>query len=266
MKNTPFRAGSLLMILALVSGFILTSCKGKDEQPDLPPASSMKMDFSSFGGSSGKTADSTGNWGYSAVNVGVWNVVLYLNLVVPTGAFAESFNHDPKWDRKDEHWIWAYDFNWLAHYNAQLHGWIEGDHVNWEMHISQTGGFQDVIWFSGTSALDNSNGSWVLNKDGNDPKSYISMNWTKVSDTEMDITFTNILSGDPGQGDYIHAGHTTADPRWDRFYTIYHTSDSHTTEIEWHHLNQNGRVKDSVWFGDSNWHCWDELHVDAVCL
>jgi hypothetical protein len=281
MKNTILKSSSYVMAVALVLGMALSSCKPKEDAPALPPQGSMAPNFSSFGGSDGnrmarpadlkgglKVTDSTATWGHAALNVLIWDVILYVNLAVPTGAFAESFNHDAKWDRKDEHWVWNYGFNWLVHYEAELHGWYDGDYVNWEMHISQTGGFQDVIWFSGRSHINGLEGSWVLNKDGNNPVTYIGINWSRatLSSDEFAIRFTNMLAGDAGNGNYIQAGiEEDAVAGTDRFYNIYDVNTGKTTEIKWHHLNQNGRVKNETHFGDTNWHCWDEFHVDAIC-
>lgn len=266
MKNTIQKTFALLALVGLLLGTSLTGCKPKEDAPTLPPQESMLADFSDFKDGQ-RTLDSTATWGHAAFNVVVWDVILYLNLAVPTGAFAESFKHEAEWDRKSEHWIWSYSFNWVAHYDAELHGWYDGDVIQWEMHVSQRSGFQDVIWFSGTSRIDRTGGSWTLNKDGNNPVTYIGINWNKptASSEAIDITFTNILAGDPGNGNYIHAGVIEGDPEYDRFYTIANTSGGNTVEIKWHHLNQNGRVKNPAHFGDSDWHCWDEFHVDTTC-
>jgi hypothetical protein len=267
MKNTIQKSASVFALVVLMLSMALTGCKRKEDAPALPPQESMLMDFSDFKDGQ-RTLDSTDTWGYAALNVVVWDVILYLNLAVPTAAFAESFNHEPKWDRKDEHWVWSYGFNWVTHYEAELHGWYEGDFINWEMHISQTGGFRDVIWFSGRSRIDRTSGTWTLNKDGNNPVTYIGIAWERPTSTSdaFSIRFTNILAGDAGNGDYILAGvETDAQAATDRFYNIYDASASNMIEIKWHHLNQNGRVKDPAHFGDTNWHCWDEFHVDAVC-
>jgi hypothetical protein len=97
---------------------------------------------------------------------------------------------------------------------------------------------------------------------------YIGINWSRPSTTSdaFTIRFTNMLAGDAGNGNYIQAGvETDAVAGTDRFYNIYDVNTGKTTEIKWHHLNQNGRVKNETHFGDTNWHCWDEFHVDAVC-
>lgn len=266
MKNTIAKHTSILALVVLMLGSALTGCKPKEDAPNLPPQQSMLVDFSDFKDGQ-RTLDSTDTWGHAAVNVLVWDVILYLNLAVPTYAFGESFNHDPKWNGKLERWIWKYDFNWLGKYEAALHGWFEGDVIQWEMHVTKKDGFEDVIWFSGTSRVDRTAGTWVLNKDGDNPVSYIGIAWERPSATseEFEIAFTNILAGDAGNGDYIQAGVLTSEPNMDRFYNIHDVSSANTVEIQWHHLNQNGRVKDPAHFGDSNWHCWDEFHADMVC-
>ncbi len=265
MKSLTQKFAAAFMLVAMLSTTMFTGCAKKGEEPTLPPQASMIADFSDFDDAQ-RTTDSTDTWTHAGVNVLVWNVVLYVNLAVPTAAFGEAFNHDAKYNRKTEHWIRSYDFNWAGKYTADLHGWIAEGEVNWEMHVSKDGGFQDVIWFSGESQIDRSNGNWTLNKDGNNPVNYIGINWTKGgNDTDVDIRFTNILASDANNGDYIDAGELKNDPDYDRFYNIYRAASSNMIEIKWHHLNQNGRVKDPAHFGDSNWHCWNEFHADMVC-
>ena len=266
MKNTVQNAKKVLGLALLLTVLMLTGCKPKEDAPTLPPQGSMMPKFSDFYNAH-RTTDSTATWTHASVNVLVWDVILFVNLAVPTSAFAESCKHDPKYNRKSEHWIWSYDFNWYGKYSAALHGWYEGTNVQWEMYISKEGDFQNVLWFSGTSKTDGTGGTWTLNKDGNAPITYIGMNWSRSTATSEDIAFqfTNLLVGDAGNGDYIRSGVLTNDPLRDLFYNIYDQSANNLIEIQWHHLNQNGRVKDPAHFGDTNWHCWDEMHADIVC-
>lgn len=265
MKSLTQKIAASVLTLAMLSGLLLSGCSKKGEEPSLPPKSSMMADFSDFDGAQ-RTSDTTETWTHAAVNVLVWNAILYVNLAVPTAAFNESFKHSAKYNRKSEHWIRSYDFNWAGKYSAALHGWFEGSQINWEMHISKENDFQDVIWFSGTTQLDGNAGTWTLNKDGNNSVNYIGINWSRATaSADVSIRFTNILASDPNNGDYIDAGQIQNDPDYDRFYNINRAASGNMIEIKWHHLNQNGRVKDPVHFGDALWHCWDEFHMDTTC-
>ena len=90
---------TLLLVMLLAS--VLISCKKDNKgnkEPLMPPPESMFMDFSNFQALANKslTADDTtlyNNWTASAVTVGIWSSIVYLNSAIPVAAFREAFNH-----------------------------------------------------------------------------------------------------------------------------------------------------------------------------
>lgn len=112
----------LIYILTLIV-LLLTACTNdnpinpQEQAPVVPPQSTFIMDFNDFPDTSslaifpkfqfGDTV-SFANWGWSAVNIFVWNSVLTLTLAVPIAAFAESFNHEPVL-QPDDSWLWSYN-------------------------------------------------------------------------------------------------------------------------------------------------------------
>lgn len=264
---------STFFLLSLV--FLLAAGCGKKADgpaPELPPEGSFIMDFNDFDDgkmSSARVngADSTvGNFGYAGINVLVWNVVIAVNAVVPVNAFRESFNHEPEWDRNLQRYVWEYTVDVLGRrYTAQLQGWIEGSDSRWEMYLSQAGGFQNFLWYTGRSAIARNNANWTINKDPQAPTTYIGIEYTANSFTDAQIRYTNIIPGHEDNGSYIQ--HQIVDsPEFDRTYHIFSAKNDNLTEIEWSHHGLNGRVKDELHFTDTDWHCWDAAYLDATCL
>lgn len=204
------------------------------------------------------------NYNFAATNVLVWNVVLWVSTAVPTYAFIEAFNHEARWNRREEKWRWKYDY-FIAgvRHTAELYGWYEGQVVNWEMYVSKDGDWQDVLWYTGKVNAGGESGEWLLNTDPNNPTPFIQIDWTKNADGTADIRYTNVIPGAPGNGGYIQFGSQTG--QFDRFYNIYDANDQTTTYIQWHSTNQEGEVTDIPHFGDPDPHCWDSALENVVC-
>ncbi|HBF87866.1 MAG TPA: hypothetical protein DDX39_04410 [Bacteroidales bacterium] len=263
------------IVLLALSVIIPTGCKDKDQlPPDLPPDGSFVMDFSDFA-SSNKSAlnitDSTdttyGNFAYSVINVGVWNAIITVGLAVPVAAFVESFNHEPELN-DDDWWVWSYSFDvWAATYTAELHGKVENNKVNWEMYISKTGfgAFTDFLWFKGESDVDNTSGEWTLYNKPTDASELLEITWEAASDgSAANIKYMNIVPDGPENGGYIQYGKTT-DVNYDAFYDIYNKGLENYTKITWNRNTKAGKVQDSNFFADEDWHCWDTAFIDVEC-
>ena len=81
---------SIVLILALSSGFFSGCKKDKGDPPVLPPAESMTIDFSNFASAKKSleilpiekgTANS--NWEYAATVAGFWKLIVNTTLAVP---------------------------------------------------------------------------------------------------------------------------------------------------------------------------------------
>lgn len=204
------------------------------------------------------TAQSIFNFGYAAINVGVWNTVLAINLAVPTAAFLESFRHLPSL-RSDDIWVWSYSVTvaGIIH-TVELHAQINEEEVFWEMYVTKPGNYLDFNWFSGVSAVDGSGGTWTLRKDPDDPKPYLAIEWSRDKETNTgSALYSNVLSGSDDNGSYIFYGITTDQP-YNAFYDIYSTRIDHFVEIEWNRSDKSGRVRNPYFFLDEDWHYWDD--------
>lgn len=274
------RIATACLLLAAVA-MNTTGCMGpagpaNDQPPDIPPASTMVMDFSEFNGSGNakvipdgrdpQTAQviNNGNWGWSAIHVGVWSVIITVGLAVPVGSFAESFNHVPE-QLDDGTWVWSYDtvVSGIT-YSAELHGLaVDGD-IHWDMYVTKAGDYENFHWFSGVSNLAGTAGTWTLNNSPNDPQPLLQIDWTRDLTTNTgDIRYTNVVPNDPENGGYIYYGSSTGN--FDTFYEIYNKGQDNTMNIEWNRDPGDGRVKDASHFGDDLWHCWAVDQTDTNC-
>jgi len=243
------------------------------QPPDIPPASTFVIDFSDFteGGAPKEVPNRTdpttmqvvshANWGFAALNVGVWNVIITVGLAVPVATFLESFNHVPE-QQPDGTWVWSYNVNvgGVIH-TAELHALaVDGD-IEWNMFVSKEGFYTDFSWFSGVSNLVATQGTWTLNKSPDDPTPFVGIEWHRNPvDETGDIKYTNIVPEDPENGGYIF--HGIVDEVFDAFYEIYNKGQDNLTNIEWSRTTKDGRVKDLAHFGDEDWHCWNTALED----
>jgi len=255
----------LFVILILVISFL--SCKKETDLPfELPPIGSMDFKADEF--PEGKTGEVQGgpNFNFAALNVAFWNLAITTNLIVPAVAFRESFNHSPT--LANGIWAWTYAFYAdSAWHTARLTAEENNNEISWTMYISRAGAFQDLLWFSGVSATDNSTGQWILNADPTNPHPALQLDWQKngANGNEVNyIIFLNIIPGDENNGGYIEAARNVAEDL-DSHYNIWIPAQNNEVNIEWSKEALNGRVKCANHFQDQNWHCWDSALQDISC-
>ena len=268
--------------LILVTVFlILFSCSkdssGPEEKPPaIPPASSFLMDFEFF-----TSQDTTGgvnsdgipgnyllsyqNWGHAAFNVLFWNTFITIGLAVPVGAFLESFRHEPV-QQPNGKWLWSYSFKvFNITHTAKLYGSISNDGTEWEMYISKAGAYTDFLWYEGNADLPGTHGTWTVYNKPDDPTPLLLIEWNRdVNAGTADIKYTNIVPNGPENGGYIFYGITDS-TTFDAFYDIYNKGLDNHTLIEWSRETKAGRVQDEHHFGDTDWHCWNEMLEDTDC-
>lgn len=257
----------ILLATVIAVSVLNTSCKKDPEDaPTIPPQDTFEMDFSDFNSSGKSTVDTTkyDHWGRAAIQVGVWNVILTVNLAIPVMAYAESFNHVPSYVSKKEGWLWQYTVsNWTGSYTCKLYGLEDGTTVKWKMLISKSGSYTDVEWYTGVSQKDGSGGTWSLNKDPFNVTPYLGIDWSKAGATK-NITYTNIEAGDAGNGSYISYTVDTTQAL-DANYIIYGKKDDYKVDIKWNRTTKEGNAIELGYYGDSNPRCWDSNVKNIVC-
>jgi hypothetical protein len=261
------RAGLLMGVAA--AAVLPAACNGRNSQstpPEIPPASTMAIDFSNFmDGRQNQQVLPFANWSWAAGNVGIWNVILTATLAVPVAAFAESFNHEPQL-MDDGTWVWSYEVmvGGLAH-SARLQAVIVRNQVEWEMFVSQEGSYQEFLWFTGVSNMSRTAGTWTLNKEPADPQDFVLIEWQRdEDDMPAEIKYTNITPQSEDHGSFINYG-LVESGTFDAFYDLYGSAENRRIDIEWNRTTKVGRVTDSQHFGDGDWRCWNEELVDTTC-
>lgn len=263
----------ILSIVLLFTAIVLAGCQQSDSEdqtsaPEIPPKFSMTIteEFPSQNSAQALqdptadaiTAQTINNFIYAAGNVGVWNTILVVNLVVPVTAFYESFHHFPSL-RSDGTWVWSYavDIGNIIH-TVELHAKAIDNDIHWDMYVTKPGHYLDFKWFSGVSAKDHSGGYWTLRKNPEEPMDYLEIEWTKdVRTNTGSARYTNVEIEGSENGSYVFYGVTT-EQSYDAFYDIYLTSRDELVEIEWNRTSKAGRVQNPAYFQDQNWHYWNE--------
>ena len=270
-------AGFLVLISLLLSQIACTEEETPVNQgnvPTLPPQSSMVIDFNEFPDTSTITpllkfepSDTIlrGNWGWAAIQVGVWSTLLKITLAVPVAAFAESFNHQPV-QQPDGSWLWTYTLTISGiDHTAKLYGQSDPNGISWRMLLTKSGFYTDFEWFTGFSNVPATEGNWTLNHNPNNPNPLIFIEWTRnVDENTAEVKYTNIVPNAPENGSYIYYGKTN-DLTYNRFFDIFGKAENRLINVEWNYEQYFGRVKDPLHFGNENWYCWDENLLDIQC-
>jgi hypothetical protein len=269
---------SLIIILAIIlSAGVFNACKkNKGEPPVLPSSESMAIDFSNFG--TGKKSASeisypkgteTSSWEFAAGVAFVWNTIIYTTLAVPVKAFQLAANTNPTYI-DSQTWQWNYNATVLnVSYKARLTGQIGTSNVQWKMYITRegTGGFNEFLWFQGTSDFDGTQGQWILNLSPQNNVQVVQIDWSKPGETTGTIKFTYIKSGDPFKDSYIEYGLTSN--TLNAYYNIHYYNSTYQqfydVNVEWSTTQHNGRVKCPAFFGNSDWYCWDGNYINVTC-
>ncbi|MFZ5940424.1 MAG: hypothetical protein ACOYXB_07600 [Bacteroidota bacterium] len=267
MKKILFNSTALLIVLVLISGTVLRSC-GEKEAPELPPVSSMLMDFSDFEeGNQGAQKSTEGtytNWLHAAGNVFAWNLITTVTMSIPVTAYATALNVEPVYIG-DNVWNWTYDFTvGSTTYSAKLVGTrISNAEFTMEMYISAAGllGFDEVLWFEGTIRYDHTHALWTLYENPYDPSPLLTAEYNMDFEADAyDIKYTNIRPENAENGSSIWYSYDPADTVYNSSYVI--TGSTNTINIEWDRVDKNGRVSDPAFYEDDLWHYWDVLLQD----
>jgi hypothetical protein len=269
-----------LLLLAFVLCGLLASCKkNKGKPPELPPAESLKIDFTNF--ESGKKSDDIlllkgiedNCWEFSAMVAGYFRSLIIKILAVPVASYELALNQKAIL-LEENLWQWSYDVKILNYtYKARLTGLIKPTDVLWEMYIALdgTGGFPEFLWFDGTSKIDGTGGQWNLKHSVKFKEPFLRIDWTRSGETMGTVKYTYVRSlndirvEDPFKTSFIEYGKRTGP--YDAYYTIHYYNNSVFSDVfvEWNITGHNGRVKCSDFFPDSDWHCWDINHANVKC-
>ena len=178
MKSKQLWQNRLMAVFLSAMLIVISACssdsddtQNSESAPPIPPTSTMVMSFDEFpeNTTTVNTANDISvqpltvqNFTHAATHVVVWNTLITVGLAVPVAAFVESFNHFAT-VRSDGTWVWAYSVNVLGSLHlVELHAKKVDQDITWELYVTRPGFYQDFNWISGVSAVDGSEGYWIL--------------------------------------------------------------------------------------------------------
>jgi hypothetical protein len=267
----------LLMVFAFT---LMTGCKEKPgDPPILPPLESIIIDFSNFENSV-KSDDiqlpkgvENSNWELAAMVAGYWRAVIFITLAVPVYAFDHAIDQKPVY-LDDKTWQWDYSVtHFTITYRAKLTGQIRADDVQWKMYITRegTGGYEEFLWFEGTSDLDGKGGQWTLNHSATYREPLLTIDWEGDGSEVTMVRYTYVRTlndareNDPFKNSSIEYGKQAG--IYDSYYTInyYNGAAFADMDVQWNSTTLIGKVRCPAILIDNEWHCWDQSYVNVTC-
>ena len=269
MKKIAREVLSGLLVLGLIlmglAGCVDNTVESNgDDPPELPPDSSMTMDFSAFGG--GKMAPATTapgkNFQAAAGRVLILDVMVILTLAPPVALFKSAQTAVPV-EQPDGSWDWNYEVQFLGQtYEADLIGELEGFKTVWSMNVTNLNRpipLNYFEWYYGEAALNNMSGEWHFF----DPATPDEQNEVAVIEWEIEnngdgqIKYTNTNERGVNVGDtlsYSVSGTTAT-------IVFYNASENMVADIEWDLIDRHGSIKVPDYNG-GNRAFWDENQQD----
>ena len=272
---------SKILVIVVLAIFAFQSCE-KDpltqpaatNAPSLPPIESFylsldswaEIDTTGFNEDLGKSNGPTyTNVWYAATNMVVWNGFIIAASAIPVATFAEAFNHEAVYNPTDDTFEWNYTHReGLRNFRAKLVGEIlSNEEVSWKMFISLVGQYEDALFYEGITSRDNIDANWTLYGDPVDPKPTLFIEYSKNDNGESQIKYTNILEATPEFGHFIESRNTNGTD-YNRFFDVYRGKDDFL-QIKLIEPGKGGAVKNVKFFGDDEYHCWDDSYQDTEC-
>jgi hypothetical protein len=269
MKTLRVRTLGHLLLAAAIVALTVTGCGGVSEAPIIPPVETFVIPFEDFAETDGlislAESGNQSSWNFAAFTVVYWGAILITKLAVPVLAFRASFQHTPV-QQDDGSWLWTYSVNTgNATYTAELHAQFITEGVHWSMNISKAGEYEDFLWYYGECDLPATEGFWILKESPAVPTDLLRIDWSRnISEDTYAVKYTNIVPGGDMNGSYVDT-HYTAGVPYDHAWDLYNNPENNHTNIEWSSTTGEGRVKNSNYFGDNDWHCWDSDHTNVTC-
>ncbi|WP_339608710.1 hypothetical protein [uncultured Roseivirga sp.] len=273
MKNLK----TLSLCLTMAISVLFVGCsKDSDTNPGaptLPPQSSIAPDMGSFSsnqenGAANLEGQDQSNFGFAALNVIFWQSLLTVDLAIPVAAYKEAFNHSFEYLNDEDRWKSEYSATvGDRNITATLYAEKVGASASWKMYLSSEGEFENFLWFSGTSRLDNTSGEWTLFKSPDEPRQLLSIDWENENDTEFKLTYNLVDTESDKEGSYIEYGSTDEDA-YTHFYDVSIVSkadEDYDVSILFNNNTKVGRVKSEAHFNSSDWFCWNESFQNQTC-
>lgn len=271
MLNQLFAAALIAVHVFMVACEKNPADPGDQQQPVLPPQSSITVDLSAFTQTLPKGQAEAGSPGLNFITarltVATINLAVATILSVPTLTFAAAISQQPvlKEDGKF-HWVFTVN-DGPKSFKADLAGWIDvpATEAVFEMRISTTGvapALNNFLWYEGRAKLDNKTGYWEIYDALRPatPTKVLRIDWQVADATHATLTLTAIEQGVPTFGDkvvYNTAGNA-------RSVAYNDASESTSVLIQWDAATKAGSIT-APNYNNGDKACWDAQLEDAVC-
>src|SRR5699024_7320183 len=261
----------LSVIGGLLSLLLFVSCSDNpssfsDSPPELPPAKSMQMDFSSFDSPQRKARTLSGgyyNFSKASGMTFMLNRIAGDNLDKSFTLYEAADQAEPEFN-DDGNWVWSYSRsadgkNYAIKLKASR---MSGQDVNWNLYVSNPEeGLSNHLLFSGKANTEGTKGSWDLynmdDTESKDPGSQVV--WELANNDQADLRL-NVLSNDSSEGDYIEYSYDGQIKN-----VVYFDSrKSITTEMQINTETQQGYILADD-YNDGKKACWDKDLQDTPC-
>ncbi len=272
MKNIMKRTRIILTLIMMAMLLFVSSCDKEklENRPDLPPIESILMDFSDFADQPGVAkgvVTTYDNFVHGFNTLAFWQTAATVTLAVPAAAYYNvlTMSTSPEY-LGDNRWRWTKEFqvqqvNYQATLTAER---ISNEEFSMEMKIGLAAlPAASVVWFDGVIRYDHTHAEWNLYRNDAGHVKIVEVVWNKDYETgESDLTYTYVEPSQQETGSYITMG-IRPDEVYDAYYSV--SLSTGMTDIEWDRDTKAGRIKDADYYGDSLWHCWNDLLEDIVC-
>lgn len=264
--------------------FLMVSCQDTpssfiDRPPELPPAESMEMDFSTFekegaqydstdtntnAETTAAVDDSLANFAHAAFRAFIMKAVVDVNLAAPRILLKAAENTGPELNDKEE-WVWSFsksaqDTVFEARLVASHDG---GSGVHWSMYVTNTEqNLDNRLFFEGTTTRNGREGTWTYyNLQGSDSSEAVSeVTWNIIDKQNEQLRLEVLTDRNGHQGDYIEyifdGTYKTA--------VYYDAMEDATTEIEWNVDTHEGYLI-APGYNNGERSCWDSNLINTSC-
>jgi len=189
-------------LLIAVFAFTLTiaACDDSDDSssvpPEVPPASSLDINFEGLEDGSANKAKPGTNFNTAVISSVTIKAILQSSVAIPRALLDAAQNQAPDQISENE-WEWSYSAGANGNsFEVRLTAEVTPELVNWNFFVSADANgvtIQDALLFSGTSNLDGSEGEWnTFNFITNDLLSTVS--W-QVSELDTSIVLEAFEGG-----------------------------------------------------------------------
>ncbi len=253
-------SGNYKILLSFILLFLF-QCKPKEKIPPVfPSENDLIIDLSYFT----EPSDNNGNYARAYEVVETWipvlndSLQLYNDLI--NAVYGEDFDYQDK-----NTWLVEKVLNkGNKEYGIKYFETVNADTVETKLFFSLDTVYSDLLLFDGAFIPDSTTGYREINlpDTSNTYIKFLRLDWNNVSSSKKEIKYTNALIGGK-KGNYIFYKDSN-DVNYNIYFDIYDKAAENHTYIEYNNTNLSGRIKDEQFFGDTNWHAWDENRTDII--